>query len=89
MSAAIEATKEEEKPQPKGQGGIIRKLRLDMIRRMDDAKLVDPNRWISKRQPTPMDQLSGTYLNRQLAFNGDSSLAFFSGAPLHEDPEEE
>ncbi|KDR75691.1 hypothetical protein GALMADRAFT_248309 [Galerina marginata CBS 339.88] len=36
----------------KGQGGLTRKLRPDMIKRMDDApKLVNPSGWVSEGRP--------------------------------------
>lgn len=62
-----------------GGGGVIRKLRPDMIRRMDDApKLVDPNGWISQGGGVPMVQAPTALSNRQLSFAEDT----FSPSPV-------
>ncbi|KAF9529697.1 cation transport protein-domain-containing protein [Crepidotus variabilis] len=46
--------------------GVIRKLRPDMIRRMDDApKLVNPSGWVSEGGPTIMHKM--TFLTPQIS----------------------
>jgi hypothetical protein len=89
LSTVVEATEDEEEHRNKGpRGGIIEKLRPDMIRRMDDApKLVDPNGWISEGQTIPLNQMSPTDSNGQPAFTDDKSLASPSTSPLHQAPE--
>lgn len=42
-----------------GPGGVLQKLRPDMIRRMDDApKLVNPSGWVSEGGPPPAATMS-------------------------------
>ncbi|KAK0212417.1 cation transport protein-domain-containing protein [Desarmillaria ectypa] len=62
-----------------GQGSIIRrKLRTDMIRRMDDApKRVDPNGWISQGSTIPLQRLSTVQSNR----DASRHLSFASPSP--------
>lgn len=62
----------------KGGGNESRKLRPDMIRRMDDApKLVNPSGWISEGRPDPMNAVAEdgsqppAEPTRQLAFAED------------------
>ncbi|KAF9485986.1 TrkH-domain-containing protein [Pholiota conissans] len=61
---------------PKGKGGVFRKLRPDMIRRMDDApKLINPSGWVSEGQaPSPPKTPSGPHPSPQ-PFTSDSSDA--------------
>jgi hypothetical protein len=85
LSTVVEVTEEEE-PHRKGRGGgVIRKLRPDMIRRMDDApKLIDPSGWISEGQSVPINRVSTMQSNRQLAFADGELPAPPSASPKNQ-----
>jgi hypothetical protein len=86
LSTVVEVTEEEQPRDEDRRGGTIRKLRPDMIRRMDDApKLVDPNGWISEGQSAPMNRVSTINSNPQLAFADELSTSP-SSSPLDQVP---
>ncbi|KAF8891820.1 cation transport protein-domain-containing protein [Infundibulicybe gibba] len=64
-------------------GGILRKLRPDMIRRMDDApKLVNPSGWISEGKAMPARR-SSMAQSRHESNRHPSSSPVFERHPLH------
>lgn len=74
LSTVDEITEDDKDESKERTGGIIRKLRPDMIRRMDDApKLVDPSGWISEGQSVPMMRAPTVQSTRQLAFADDAN----------------
>lgn len=89
LSTVEESTEKQPDKKERG-GGVIRKLRPDMIRRMDDApKLVDPSGWISEGQSAPTEPASIVQSPRQLAFadheppgSPDVPLDWFSRRPV-------
>lgn len=59
LSAVTEGSAEDTNGHERNGTPLPRKLRTDMIRRMDDApKLVDPNGWISEGRMVPMKRFS-------------------------------
>jgi hypothetical protein len=76
LTTVIESTEEEKNGNKERRGGVLQKLRPDMIRRMDDApKLVDPSGWISEGQSIPMTSIPTVQSSRQIAFADDKALS--------------
>jgi hypothetical protein len=68
LSTVVEVAEEDQPCHERSERCIMRKLRPDMIRRMDDApRPVDPSGWISEGQSVPMKGVS-TALNHQRVF---------------------
>lgn len=83
LSTVTEDAEEEKDESKERSGGVIRKLRPDMIRRMDDApKLVDPSGWISEGQSVPMNRAPTMQSTRQLVFADDVSTGLPSRTHL-------
>src|SRR5882762_2556471 len=78
----------EDGPYSKDQGGdSIRKLRPEMIRRMDDPpKLVDPNGWISEEQTEHNIQVSAINSNCQSVPGDNDSSTSLSNVPPNQVP---
>lgn len=68
LPTVVEVTEEDQPCHGDKRGGIMRKLRPDMIRRMDDApRPVDPSGWISEGQSVPMKRVSADKLSAPLS----------------------
>jgi hypothetical protein len=79
LSTVVEAAEEDQPGNEDRRGVIMRKLRPDMIRRMDDApRPVDPNGWISEGQSVPMKGVSTAHSNHQRVFAEESSPSLSS-----------